>query len=450
MFVTLRIPFPRQTSGIPAVDGDPDQIRSSVPAVVVGANSNGLGIVRTLGRSGIPVIIVDKDERLPGMHSRYARPVLVKDMSGPALVEGLLALRAGLDENPLLFLTYDQHVSTVAKHWEELRGAFRMRLPERDCLFALMHKSGFQTLAEAHGFAVPRSVSLRNEKDLYKLRELRFPVIVKPGSKDSFFNNLAPRACKLTTLGATETLCRQILPRAPDLIVQEWIEGGETDIYFCLQYRGREGATIASFTGRKLRTWPPLTGNTLTCVAAPEVGDELERVTTAFFDTVGFTGMCGMEFKREPKSGRFIMVEPTVARTDWQAEIATLCGVSLPLAAYCHELGLPLPARKPPTVPVIWRGPSCYWRSVIITRRLDRGPVGAKVVRAMWRRDDPVPLFFYWWQWLLRLAHWRRSDTQQSVVETMVPAPSVEGGALGPPGQAVVPEHLLANRSAAD
>jgi D-aspartate ligase len=334
------------------VDHRPNQIRSPVPAVVVGANANGLGIVRTLGKAGITVIIVDKDKKLPGMHSRYARPVLVKDMSGPALVEGLLALRARLDDDPLLFLTYDYHVSTVANHWEELRGAFRMRLPERDCLFALMHKSGFQALAEAHGFAVPRAVSLRNEEDLDKLHALRFPVVVKPGSKDSFFNNLAPRACKVATRGATETLCRQILLRAPALVVQEWIEGAETDIYFCLQYRGREGGTIASFTGRKLRAWPPLTGNTVSCVAAPEVGDELERVTTAFFDAVGFSGMCGMEFKRDAENGRFVMVEPTVARTDWQAEIATLCGVSLPLAAYCHELGLPLPARKPPTVPV--------------------------------------------------------------------------------------------------
>lgn len=424
-------------SGAPGTDESPDRVRSSVPAVVVGADANGVAVARTLGRAGIPVVIVDSNKRFPGMHSRYARPVLLEGMSGLALVDGLLSLRAELGDDPLLFLTYDYHVYTVAKHWDSLRGVYRMRLPDRECLFSLLHKSGFQGMAEKYGFPLPRAVTLRSEVDLHKLRALRFPAVVKPGSKDLFFNKLAPRACRVATREEAEALCRRILLRAPDLIAQEWIEGDETDLYFCLQYRGKGGATIGSFTGRKLRVWPPLTGNTVSCVAAPEAQEELEHLTTSFFDAAGFTGMCGMEFKRDRNNERFVMIEPTVGRTDWQAEIATLCGVSLPLAAYCHELGIPVPIQVPPAVPVEWRAPTCYWRSVIVTRRPLRGPAGAKVVRAAWRKDDPLLLVYYWLQWLLRLVRWlalwqpHSEAAEQSVTETMMSTLSVQVATSG-------------------
>ena len=378
------------------------QTSQSIPAVVVGANANGLGVIRSLAAGKVPVVVVDDDPRRPGMHSRYASAFTVGNTSGPALIQGLLALRAELQENPVLFLTYDYHVHTVSKYRDQLKDSYRLRLPDHELLCQLLHKSDFQALAEQKGFLVPRAISVQTEQDIQNLRDMRFPAIIKPGNKDLFFNNKAPRAERVFSRTEAEAACRDILPDAPDLIVQEWIDGAESDIYFCLQYRGKNGETIRSFTGRKLRCWPPLTGNTLSCVAAPEASAMLEPLTTAFFDAVGFVGMGSMEFKRDRSSGKFFMIEPTVGRTDWQEEIATVCGVNIPLTAYCYEVGLPLPANQP-TGPIIWRAPTCYWRSILATRSFgDGGPAGAKVKRAAWRVDDPVPLFFYWGEWLRR------------------------------------------------
>jgi hypothetical protein len=44
------------------------------PAVVIGADVNGLGSIRSLGQAGVPVFVLDDDRWHPGMHSRYARP----------------------------------------------------------------------------------------------------------------------------------------------------------------------------------------------------------------------------------------------------------------------------------------------------------------------------------------------------------------------------------------
>jgi hypothetical protein len=65
--------------------------------------------------------------------------------------------------------------------------------------------------------------------------------------------------------------------------------------------------------------------------------------------------MGSMEYKRDARDGRFYMVEPTVARTDFQEEVATVNGYNLPLAAYCHELGLPLALPQRADPPRVWR-----------------------------------------------------------------------------------------------
>ncbi len=44
--------------------------------------------------------------------------------------------------------------------------------------------------------------------------------------------------------------------------------------------------------------------------------------------------MGSMEYKRDRRDGRFHMIEPTVARTDFQEEVATLNGMNIPLASY--------------------------------------------------------------------------------------------------------------------
>jgi hypothetical protein len=41
-----------------------------------------------------------------------------------------------------------------------------------------------------------------------------------------------------------------------------------------------------------------------------------------------------------------VIVETTAGRTDWREEIAASSRVNIPLAAFRHEVGLPLPTQK--------------------------------------------------------------------------------------------------------
>jgi D-aspartate ligase len=380
-------------------------------AVVVGADACGLGIARSLGKGRVPVIMVDTNARRPGMHSRHANAFISSAMSGQGLVESLLALQTRLGCRPVLFLTSDAQVQTVSEHRERLAPVFRIPLPTHCCVNELLHKPSFQRIAETLGFPIPRALIIRNIDDLVQLMQIQYPAVIKPATKNSLFNNLVPRASRVSGPDQADAICRAALPAVPDLIVQEWIEGAESDIYFCLQYRAEDGSTISSFTGRKIRCWPPQTGSTASCMPALDAAKTLEPLTTAFFDQTRFVGMCSMEFKRDQRTGAFLMIEPTVGRADWQEEIATLNGVNIPLAAFRHELGQPPLPRELLGATLVWRDPACYWRSVVAARSFrDNTPPAATVRSSCWRADDPTPVPFFWLEWLEKI--WRPSRWQ--------------------------------------
>jgi predicted ATP-grasp superfamily ATP-dependent carboligase len=397
---------------------------ANTPAIILGADVGGLGVARSLGMAGIPAILVDDDTRHPGMHSRYGRPFVMRD-SDLSLADGLLRLRECISNRPVLFARTDRQVQIISEHRERLTAAFHIRLPEHVQLHELLDKAGFQQLAERHGFPIPRAVTVRSENDLARLSDIRFPAVIKMVGTEPVPTSTLPRVSRVSSRTQADSVCRALLRHVPGIIVQQWIEGADSDIYFCLQYRGAGGMTVSSFTGRKLRCWPPQIGRTASCTAAPESASELERLTTHFFDQVGFVGPGSMEFKRERKTGKFFMIEPTVGRTDWQEEVASLNGVNIPLAAYCYELGLPLPLPARLRNPLIWSYTPWYWRSVLVSMTLkDARPPSAKQKSACWRADDPVPLLYdclEWvrntkWKQLANLGKWRQ---QFSVVSPM-------------------------------
>jgi len=134
-----------------------------------------------------------------------------------------------------------------------------------------------------------------------------------------------------------------------------------------------------------------LTGTTALCVAAnARVHQTLAALTADFVTSSRYRGIGGLEFKRDRGTGQFVVVEPTVGRVDWQAEIATLCGVNLPAIAYRTALGGPAEAG----VAVI--DTAVAWRSSA-GHRPRRGALlpGTRLVDGFFRRDDPVPALYH-------------------------------------------------------
>lgn len=363
-------------------------------AVVVGEGINALGVLRSLARGGVDTFAVIVDRASPVGWSRYGTKIQVPGLGGTDLTAALLqwARKIGSPAlRPVLFLTEERGVEAVAARRDEMLAHFRFTTPPGEVLGALMHKERFQRTAEACGARIPRSIHLDGPVSAGNLASLRFPVILKPAARNYEYARHFAKAYRCESAAQVVELVARIVPVCADLIVQEWIEGADSDIYFCLVYIGRSPGERIAFTGRKLRSWPPRVGGTASCVAAPEVHDVLAAETFAFFDAVGFSGLGSMEFKRDRRDSRFYMVEPTVGRTDFQQEVATVNGVNIPLCVFRWENGEPADPGQVRVPPVAW-----FDRDAVTRARQREAGAGIDwmtphAVEALFRWTDPVP-----------------------------------------------------------
>ncbi len=365
-------------------------MQSNVPVVVVGGTLNNLGVLRSLSHGGMPIFLLETTRLCAAGWSRHANFVPIPSLEGRSLIDSLAALRLRLSERPVLFLGADQSVDAVSAHRETIEPLYRISLPPADIVRSLAEKVLFHELAERSGFAVPRGVGLASAADLPRLRLLVPPVVIKPSNKVLVLQGTVERAVRANTLAEAHAICARMLERAPLVIAQEWIDGPDDAIFFNLFSCDRNGRVLGQFCGRKLVCSPPAVGNTAVCVAAPEVADELSAQTLDFISRVGYRGLGSLEFKRDSRTGRFMIIEPTVGRTDWQEEIATLCGTNLPLLTYYGELDRP-PASEPRVPrPVAWRSS--------IEHRVPAGALlrGYRTVDGYFRWSDPLPALYYY------------------------------------------------------
>jgi D-aspartate ligase len=362
-----------------------------IPAVVLGGNLGGLGVVRSLAGGGMPIFVVDKGHGCPAAWSRFARFVTLPGVSGSNLVKELINLSIRIGERPVLILTTDADVNTVSAFRKELEPFFRFTLPAPEMVRTLYDKAQFQLLAEREALSVPRGVILSDPSEFPLIRTLTPPLVIKPADKAPLVSNQEnDRPVRVEDWDEATVRAAKMMERAGRLAVQEWIEGDDSDIYFSLFVCSSEGQILANFSGRKLVCTPPAVGITAICAAAPEVDEELTRLSRQFTERVGYKGIGSLEFKRDRRSGRLLIIEPTVGRIDWQEEIATLCGVNIPLVAYMAEASIAVKESARPTSRVMWRSS--------IVHRMPAGiaPPAASLRDGYFRLNDPLPGLYYY------------------------------------------------------
>jgi D-aspartate ligase len=367
-------------------------------AVIVGMDLNGLGVARSLAAARIELYLLDTDLTKPTMRTRFGIKRRVDSVardpsSGRSIVDDLRALRAGLDHDPVLFLTQEQTVAEISSRRDEVLSAYRITLPAPTVVALLQDKESFHSFSERHGFPVPRSVTLGDHADFAHAEKLRYPCVLKPAQKYPEYGRHFKKAYRVETVDDVQCIFESACQYAPRMILQEWIEGDDSDLYFCLHYRSASSAIRASFVGRKIRQWPPLTGGTAVCVPAPEREAELVTLTNSFFDSCGFAGIGSMEYKYDRRFGKFYMVEPTVGRTDYQEEVAALNGVNIPLLTYCAEAGHTIPKPVKNARVAVWRDPigEANARQACRDPNADRLGSQGVVVDAYFRWNDPGP-----------------------------------------------------------
>jgi len=373
------------------------------PVVIAGLNDASMSIVRSLGQKGIRIIgLYDDNTHSYYQSSKYISQKLKSALWGQALVDTLIhRVSRSMKEQPVLFCTNDNAVLTVSQYAEELKPFFKFVLPPYDVVFNQISKRGFSTFALENSFLIPKTVFLDASSDIESsIQDISFPCIVKPEFRDQKWNE----AIRLKVLYAESkkdlsNLINKYQLKNFSLVIQEWIEGGDSEVYFCLAYMNRDKKPLALCTGRKLRQYPHLTGSTSVAetVAIPEIADESVRLLTA----AGYVGFCSVEFKRSKIDGKYYITEPTVGRPDTQEGICTGSGVDIPYIAYLDALGQKVGPVGGIKTGVKWINEPLefYCLQKTVWNRMNfKGFISPhKGFRsyALWDRDDPMPAWVF-------------------------------------------------------
>lgn len=340
------------------------------------------------------IIGLDADLEQPSALTRLCEKRRSEPLGSPRLLDSLTELGQRCPTPPVLYLSADLAVLLVARHQRELAPLYRFRLPSPEVTELLMDKTRFATYAIERGFPVPRTFTIQKSADLDAAADrVTYPSVLKPGYRTTTW--LAQGFPKGFVVDDAKTL-RRLYAEVRDIqdsfVLQEWIPGEDSQIHFCLVYFDERSRCLASFCGRKLRQWPPSAGNTSIAESAP--CPDVERETIRLFESLDFRGFGSVEFKRDPRTGRFVIIEPTVGRANLQSETATANGVNLAWTAYAHLCGLdrPGPTRSPRST-TRWINEYADLKACVLARRERRLTI------ADWVRSYRGARYYAWFSW---------------------------------------------------
>ncbi len=365
---------------------------------MIGGDYQGLGIVRSLGRRGIDVLVVD-DEYSIGRHSRYATAaVRVPELRDEeTTVATLLELAERYElAGWVVFPTREETVAALSRYRERLTTQFRIPTPPWEVVKWAWDKRNTYEIAAELGIATPRTWLVGSADELETI-DGDPPFAVKPAIKEHFLYATGAKAWRADTRAQLHAHFQAAaeLVGSDEVIVQELIPGaGETQLAYCAFFR--DGRASASMVVRRLRQHPPLFGRASTFVETIE-HPELEELSQRFLRKIGYYGLVELEYKHDVRDGQTKLLDVN-ARTWGYHSLGQRAGVDFPYLLYADQLSRPVPDALRAPAGVSWVRLATDVPTAVL--ELARGALGWRSyarslrranVEAVFASDDPAP-----------------------------------------------------------
>ncbi len=271
-----------------------------------------LGTMRSLGRLGVRVYGLKHQDPSPSSSSRYCAGTLsVGDDGRPwddeaRTLSELVAAGKQLGGGTILIPGSDEWAVFVARHSSELARWFQFQLVTVDLIEELAAKDGLYRLATAHGLPTPQIVFPESrEQALAAASRLTYPVMMKPvrSRPDVLEKAVAANAQQL--LDAYQWM--EESPDAPNVMYQEYIPGGDSDIWIFNGYFDAESRCLAAFTGVKLRQHPAKMG--IASLGELRQNDTVIKATCDFMRAVGYRGIVDIGYRFDVRDGQYKVLD---------------------------------------------------------------------------------------------------------------------------------------------
>jgi D-aspartate ligase len=310
--------------------------------VVLGGDYQALGIVRCLGRAGIPVCVID-DEPSVARHSRFAtRSIRVPRLrDDDEVLDCLLELgKQGEFADWVLYPTRDEIVATLSRHRERLEPLFRVPTPRWDSISWAWDKRLTYELAAELGLSAPRTWRFQDPSELSSVAS-ELPLVIKPAIKEHFIYATNEKAWRADTPEELDDLFRRattIIP-AEEVMVQELVPGtGRQQFSYCGFFK--DGRSVATMVVRRWRQRPTDFGRSSTFVQTVDF-PELENMACRFLSRIDYYGLVEIEFKHDERDGGYKILDVN-PRTWGYHSLGARAGAEFPLLLFRDQLAEPV------------------------------------------------------------------------------------------------------------
>jgi predicted ATP-grasp superfamily ATP-dependent carboligase/peptidoglycan/xylan/chitin deacetylase (PgdA/CDA1 family) len=134
-------------------------------------------------------------------------------------------------------------------------------------------------------------------------------------------------------------------PAAPNLMLQEYIPGGDDTIWMFNGYFNAASECLVAFTGQKLRQHPVHTG--ATSLGIQLGNDTVARLTIDFMRAVSYRGILDIGYRFDARDGRYKLLDPNPRIGQTFRLFVAHDGLDVARALYLDLTDQPVPAAPP-------------------------------------------------------------------------------------------------------
>jgi predicted ATP-grasp superfamily ATP-dependent carboligase len=313
-------------------------MQEKIGAVITGGDFQALGVLRTLARKDIPIILLDSDHCI-SRYSRFKKEFLRSPH--PSMEETYLDFLIKLAKKRkiydwVIFPNSDEAVYILSKHKEVLEEFYRIPTPGWEVIQYIYNKENTYQFAEKHKIPIPKTYYPKDLEELLNL-DFEFPIVIKPSTRD-FYNKVKIKALRINNkkelIKKYQWVSTIIHPS--QILIQEYIPGGPKYLYsFCPFFKN--GKVMTSIMARRPRQHPMDFGHSSTFVELVDI-PEIQQISEKFLSLIGYYGIAEVEFMRNPQNGEYKLLEVNPRIWGWHT-LAIAAGVDFPYILYKDMIG---------------------------------------------------------------------------------------------------------------
>jgi predicted ATP-grasp superfamily ATP-dependent carboligase len=385
------------------------------PVVVLKFDPNvmhhgGLGVIRSLGRKGVPVYGMHEGPWAPAASSRYlqGRCFWQPSPEDADLVRaGLLRLSERIGQRAVLLPTDDAGAIFLAEQGDDLRQRFLFPDPPRDLPRRVAGKYSLYELCREYGVPCPQAAVPGSLDEARAFAAgAGFPLIAKLTTPWTGGRGRLRSTSIAADADELDEMYRASEAAGVGLMLQEFIPGGPGHDWFFHGYCDGSSVCRPAFTGVKERSYPAHAG--LTSLGRSTANTRLREEVTGLLTRLGYRGIMDLDIRWDARDDQYKLLDfnPRIGaqfrlfRDAAGTDVVTACyldltGQAVPVSEQVTGRGFMVENYDPISAFSYWRGGELRLGSWLASLRTvdeaawfardDMRPFGLMCLRMGWR-----------------------------------------------------------------